>query len=126
MKPLSGRHSTRIVSVWLGLILSIALGGCAVGGKSMSIDSTSKMPWFGLELKGRKPKSDGPQFRSVKSDQGDKSRIATAGLLGLTTGTKAADTGSSLPKKSSTALPTTDQSLVLDSTHQGPAEVDFR
>ena len=109
--------------VCLGIGLCAGITGCAVGSKSMSIDSTSKMPWFGLELKGRKPKSDGPAFRSVRAEQGQGSRIDT---LGRSTKDQSGDFAGSPIRKSSTALPTTDQSLVSDSTGKDIAEIDFR
>lgn len=88
----------------------------------MSIDSTSKMPWFGLELKGRKPKSDGPEFRSVRADQGAKSRIDT--LARSSKGGAIESAG--LTSRSSNALPLTERALLSDSTKMEVTEIDFR
>jgi hypothetical protein len=41
------------------------LNGCAVGSRSFSIDSNSRVPFFGLELKERKPKSTAPAYQSI-------------------------------------------------------------
>lgn len=128
MTSLPGRRETRICILWLGIGVSTVLAGCAVGSKSMQIDSTSRMPWFGLELKERSKKSDGPAFRAVKSERDRQSRIDTLGLFGgksgeITTG----DIASNPPKKVATALPTTNQSVALDTPLKtDPAEVDFR
>ena len=43
----------------------VSFSGCAIGGKSFSIDSNSRVPFFGLELKERKPKSTAPAYRSI-------------------------------------------------------------
>ena len=128
MTSFLGRHGTRICTVWLGIGVSIALCGCVVGSKGMQMDSTSRMPWFNLELKERKKKADGPAFRSVGSDKGAKSRVDMLGLFGGKTGEKSSvETAIRLPQQSATALPATDQSLVLDSTaRHEPAELDFR
>lgn len=112
-----GQLGTRIGIVYL----SLSICGCAVGGKGASIDSSSKMPWFNLELKERKKKSSDPPFRSVKFDKGNKSYIeairgAESDAAELT----------SLPRKSSLSLPTTDQALTLDSTTDDVVELDFR
>ncbi|MEI8378835.1 MAG: hypothetical protein WCJ09_01815 [Planctomycetota bacterium] len=108
-----------IAVVCLGLVICVT-PGCAVGSKSMSIDSTSKMPWFGLELKGRKPKSDGPAFRSVRNEKGEKPRIDTLGRK------KGDSIDSNVPATtSSTALPLTDRNLVSDARKKDAGEIDF-
>lgn len=123
MTSLWGRHWMRICAASLGIGLSLSLTGCAVGSKSMSIDSTSRMPWFGLELKGRKKKTEGPLFPSVRLGKENKSRLAVVGLPGG----KSTEENDALPGKISTALPTTDRSLVLDSTAaRDVTDLDFR
>lgn len=123
MTSLWGRHWMRICAASLGIGLTLNLTGCAVASKSMSIDSTSRMPWFGLELKERKKKTEGPLFPSVRLGKEKKSRLAAVGLSG---GTSTGET-ENLPGKLSTSLPTTDRSLVLDSTASRDAtELDFR
>lgn len=128
MTSLPGRRETRICILWLGIGAFTVIAGCAVGSKSMQIDSTSRMPWFGLELKERSKKSDGPAFRAVKSERDRQSRIDTLGLFGGKSGeVTTSEPSSKLPKKVATALPTTSQSLVLDATAKSePAAVDFR
>ena len=128
MTSLLGRYRTRVCTAWLGIGMSIAQSGCVVGSKGMQIDSTSRMPWFNLELKERKKKAEGPAFRSVRSDKGAKSRVDMLGMVGgKSSQTATVETDKSLPAKSAIALPTTDQSLVLDSTtSREPAVPDFR
>lgn len=128
MTSLPGRRETRICILWLGIGTFTVIAGCAVGSKSMQIDSTSRMPWFGLELKERSKKSDGPAFRAVKSERDRQSRIDTLGLFGGKSGeVTTSETSPKVPKKVATALPTTNQSLVLDATAKSePAAMDFR
>lgn len=85
----------------------------------MSIDSTSKSPWFNLELKGRKRKSDGPDFRSVRNEQGEKLRIDTLGRK------KGDSLDSNISATTSTELPLTDRNLVSDARKKDAAEIDF-
>lgn len=112
----------RLVASLCLVWLSVSICGCALGSKGVQMDSTSRMPFFNFELKERKKKSDGPDFRSVQLDKGSKSRIGTVGRNG---GGVAIETAT-LPRKSSLALPTTDQALSLDSTRDEPGELDFR
>ncbi len=117
MKSQVHQIQLKIAVVCLGLI-AFAAPGCAIGSKTMSIDSTSRMPWLGLELKGRKPKSDGPPFRSVRNENGDKSRIDTLGR-------KSSDDNDS-SAKSSMALPLTDRNLLSDEGKRDKTEIDFQ
>jgi hypothetical protein len=57
------------------LLLNMLGSGCTVGAKSFSMDSTSRMPFFGLELKERKPKSTAPTFNSISRSNADVSRV---------------------------------------------------
>jgi hypothetical protein len=88
----------------------------------MSIDSTSKMPWFGLELKGRKPKSDGPAYRAVNLDKSSKTRLEALGLSDAK-----ANTGTQAPKKMDAALPLTDPNLAAETkVADNSSDFDFR
>ncbi|MFO1040333.1 MAG: hypothetical protein U0941_01020 [Planctomycetaceae bacterium] len=116
MKSQLRQIQRKIAVVCLGI--SLITPGCAIGSKTMSIDSTSKMPWFGLELKGRKPKSDGPSYRSVRNENGDKSRIDTLGR-------KSSDASDS-SGKSSMVLPLTDRNLLSDNGKKDDHEIDFQ
>lgn len=78
MSAVPGR--SKISLCCLGLCVCLVASGCAVAGKSMSIDSTSRMPWFGLELKERSRKSQGPSFRSIANDSESSVRIESLGL----------------------------------------------
>ena len=107
-----GRQGLRVCVIGLGL----SVCGCAVGGKSMSIDSTSRSPWFNLELKERKKRADGPAHRAIRFDKSSHLRLETAGVSGAF--------GSDAPRKS-LALPA-DQSLAADTSRDEPVELDFR
>jgi hypothetical protein len=54
-----------IVALCWTSVITVLASGCTVGAKSFSMDSTSRMPFFGLELKERKPKSAVPSFNSI-------------------------------------------------------------
>lgn len=60
----------------MGLILSFS--GCAVGGKSFAIDSNSRVPFFGLELKERKAKDKAPSYRSISQSDRAKTQFQPA------------------------------------------------
>ncbi len=60
------------------LAIVLPLSGCTVGSKSFSMDSISRMPFFGLELKERKPKSSAPTYNSISQSAANGSRIEPA------------------------------------------------
>jgi hypothetical protein len=95
------------------------LSGCTIGGKSFSIDSNSRIPFFGLELKERKPKSIAPVYQSIARTNADTSEIKVALQIGHST------PGNALNKRAkrlaSTSVPGID--LVSDrvpATHLNP------
>lgn len=56
----------RCLFTWCLLAIMAAMqGGCTIGGKSFTMDSNSRIPFFGLELKERKPKSSAPAYQSI-------------------------------------------------------------
>jgi hypothetical protein len=55
--------------------------GCTVEGKSASIDSNSRIPFFGLELRERERKSSGPPIHSIRAEDSSELRIDSLGLL---------------------------------------------
>jgi hypothetical protein len=59
-------------------LATVAAAGCTVGGKSFQIDSNSRIPFFGLELRERKPKSIAPSYDSISLSPLDGPRIDTA------------------------------------------------
>lgn len=63
-----------LAAVWLSSCCLI-VAGCAVGGRSVSIDSNSRVPFFGLELKERGRKSNGPPLHSIRSESSSTARI---------------------------------------------------
>ena len=63
-------------------LIVVILGGCTVGSKSFSIDSNSRVPFFGLELWERKPKNSSPTFNSISRSRLDRSRLETAVQVG--------------------------------------------
>lgn len=79
---------TALTSVW-------PLSGCTVGGKSFSMDSNSRIPFFGLELRERKPKSSVPSYNSISRSAAIPLRIETAVGVGPSVGSpKAVDLSS--------------------------------
>ena len=58
--------------------VTVEISGCAVSGKSLYIDSNSRVPFFGLELKERKSKTNGPSYNSISRSSADKSRVEAA------------------------------------------------
>lgn len=69
-------------SFCLGLLPAILASGCVVGSKSFQIDSNSRVPFFGLELKERSPKKDGPSYNTISRSNSSQSRVKTAVQLG--------------------------------------------
>jgi len=120
------RHWSRYLKVSLGVIVCAGLGGCAVSGRSAYIDSTSKMPFFNLELRGRKQQNSDPPFRSVRLDNRTGTQVEPLGLY--------SDKSASLPKivsldaarSSRMSLPVSEQNLAVESDcESGPAKLDF-
>lgn len=72
--------ATPVLTVWVASLLCCGGVGCAVGGRSVSIDSNSRIPFFGLELRERERTSSGPPVRSIRSDQKSDVRIEPLGL----------------------------------------------
>ena len=68
-------HSRCAFSACSITALVVLLSGCTIGGKSFSIDSTSRIPFFGLELKERGPKSSAPVYRSIAQSTSDRSDV---------------------------------------------------
>ena len=72
MKAASGHNALHFgsLAILLGLVC-----GCTIGGKSAAIDSNSRMPYFGLELKERGPKAGSGLYRSIGRSSNDNTRI---------------------------------------------------
>lgn len=117
-------------------LLALSLGfvsygavGCAVDGKSVSIDSNSRIPFFGLELKERSRKSAGPPIHSIRADGQSDARVEPLGLVksvaSLSRLSERWDRkSSSLP---TIALPTTGERLGVDTpVSRSSTEIDFR
>lgn len=64
--------------VFCSAVVTATLCGCTVGSKSFSMDSNSRVPFFGLELRERTKKDDSPRFNSISRSSLDQSRVATA------------------------------------------------
>lgn len=79
MSP-SRREGMLLLTVWAIGVCCCGATGCTVGGRSVSIDSNSRIPFFGLELQERRRKSDGPPVHSIRSDQKTDVRIEPLGL----------------------------------------------
>ena len=76
----SWREGMPLLTMWVVGLCCCGAIGCAVGGRSVSIDSNSRIPFFGLELKERQRKSSGPPVHSIRSDQKTDVRIEPLGL----------------------------------------------
>ena len=70
----------RDVPVVFGLAICLLSAGCAITRKSASIDSTSKMPWLGLEL-APKRSEPAPETRRIKRDHQQPVEIEPAKLV---------------------------------------------
>ncbi len=75
---MKGVYGHSVYTVCLLSIFSGLLSGCTIGGKSFSIDSNSRVPFFGLELKERKPKSTAPSYRSISQTNRDMPDVKIA------------------------------------------------
>ena len=75
MKAVYGQF---VKTVCLMSIFTGILSGCTIGGKSFSIDSNSRVPFFGLELKERKPKSSVPSYQSISQTSRDTPDVKIA------------------------------------------------
>lgn len=121
--------ATSVLTVCVAGLLCCGGIGCAVGGRSVSIDSNSRIPFFGLELRERERKSSGPPVRSIRSDQKTGVRIDP---LGLTKGIGSfARLGEKRDRKPSLlapiAVPRTDsKSNSVAVGEQGVVQIDFR
>lgn len=116
MKWFQVRRSALVLKPLLGLWICVGVGGCVVSGKSASLDSTSRMPWFNFELKGRPSKNTDPPFRSVRAESRD-SRLAEPLGLFRSKSSQSANSGSNeLTRPSRKDLPITDRNLVVEST----------
>lgn len=102
--------------------------GCAVDGKSVSIDSNSRIPFFGLELKERRRKSAGPPIHSIRVDGQSEVRVEPLGLVKSVA--SLSRLGEMWDRKSpplpTITLPTTGERRGVDSsTSRSNAEIDF-
>ena len=130
MKVMSQNWRERLLLfVWVAGPCCWGAIGCAVGGRSVSIDSNSRIPFFGLELQERQRKSSGPPVHSIRFDQKADVWIEP---LGLTKGIRSlARLGEKSDRRPSLlapiAVPRTDAISHGVSTGDQPAvEADFR
>ena len=130
MKVISPSWRTWMLLVfWLTSPCYCGVIGCAVGGRSVSIDSNSRVPFFGLELQERKRKSSGPPAHSIRSDNKTDVRIEP---LNLTKGLgPLAKLGEKWDRKPSPlppiAVPLTDTpSSRRPADDQAAVQIDFR
>lgn len=65
------------------ILVILPLSGCTVGSKSFSMDSISRTPFFGLELRERKPRSTAPSYNSISQAAANDSRIEPALAVGF-------------------------------------------
>lgn len=124
MNVLSPNGRLRLLwMIWIVVPCCCGTVGCAVGGRSVSIDSNSRVPFFGLELKERK--SSGPPIHSIRHDEKSSVRLDPLGLSrGISSITRL---GEKWDRKSGplapVALPLTDSNSVRE---EAAVEIDFR
>lgn len=103
--------------------------GCAVNGKSVSVDSNSRIPFFGLELKERSRKSAGPPIHSIRADGQSDVRVEPLGLVkGVASLSRLSEVWDrKSPSLPTIALPMSGQRLGVDApVSRSCAEIDFR
>ena len=128
MNRVSSCRALLALAACVGLV-SCGAVGCAVDGKSVSIDSNSRIPFFGLELKERSRKSAGPPIHSIRADGRSEVRVEPVGLVkGVASLSRLSEMwnrkSSSLP---TIALPMSGERLGVDSpVPRLRAEIDFR
>lgn len=79
---MSAALAHRVAFLTTSVLVTVLVSGCAVGGKSFSMDSNSRVPFFGLELRERKPKSSGPAFSTISRSKSNSPRFDTAVKVG--------------------------------------------
>ena len=102
-------------------LLSLTATGCAVAGKSFSMDSVSRMPFFGLSLQPRGPDKSDSIHRSISRNPATPVAAATADLRtppstarsGWWLGRPRVTTDQALPMQS-VPLPRTDVSRLME------------
>lgn len=72
------------------VLLAMAVSGCVVGGKSFSMDSVSRTPFFGLSLQPKAPDTSESIHRSIRRDS---STVVSAETADLRTNSAASRTG---------------------------------
>jgi len=76
----SRRVGVPLLTVWVVGLCCCGAIGCTVGGRSASIDSNSRIPFFGLELQERQRKSNSPPAHSIRLDHKTDARIEPLSL----------------------------------------------
>jgi hypothetical protein len=76
--PMMAAPGRCVFAVFFAAAICCVGSGCAVGGKSFAIDSNSRIPFFGLELQERKPKSAAPAYRSIARAKSESSPVKAA------------------------------------------------
>lgn len=123
------REKMSLLAMWVVGLCCCGVIGCAVGGRSVSIDSNSRVPFFGLELKERQRKLNGPPAHSIRSSHKTDVRIEP---LGLTSGSgPVARLGEKWNRKPSPLIPisvprTDVNSPNLSARDQTAVQIDFR
>lgn len=132
---MEAKTQTMIPVLSFRTLLALSLGfvscgavGCAVDGKSVSIDSNSRIPFFGLELKERQRKSAGPPIHSIRADVQSVVRVEPLGLVKSVA--SLSRLGEMWDRKSPSlptiALPMTDERLGVDTpVSRSSTEIDF-
>lgn len=123
------RREWMLLMVWVAGSCCCGATGCAVGGRSVSIDSNSRIPFFGLELRERQRKSSGPPVRSIHSDHKTDVRIEPLSLpKGIGSRARLGEKRDRKPSPlAPVSVPRTDgNSPSLPAKGQAAAQIDFR
>lgn len=110
-------------------LLLVAVSGCAVGGKSFSMDSVSRTPFFGLSLQPKAPDKSEMIHRSIGRDTATGVAAETADLrvnfggsrTGWWPGPSRATKDQPLPMQS-IPLPRTDMARMNATSSEHPPE----
>lgn len=75
MKTARGRNATLLIVMAASAVM---MSGCTVGFRGFSMDSISRVPFFGFEVKEWRPKSSAPVYNSISLSDNEAARIEPA------------------------------------------------
>lgn len=113
-------------------VLALSVTGCAVAGKSFSMDSMSRTPFFGLSLQPKAPDKSESIHRSISRDiepsipteNADRKSRTPSGWMGWWPGTTPDKSEPTLPIQT-IPLPRTDMTSLSESASDKAAAVEI-